>query len=54
MSAYRLDGGEIFEEENPAYIELIKEEADKKSEMHGNKDEGPEKHYWLPKDWNKN
>lgn len=53
MSAYLLDGEEIFEDENPAYFELIKEEADKKSEMPDNRDDEDKKNGWLSPGWNK-
>ncbi|GGI28365.1 tetratricopeptide repeat protein [Pedobacter mendelii] len=54
MSAYMLDGDEIFKDQNPAYYQLIKEEAEKglTSNTHIQTDQ-PQKG-WLPPDWNKN
>lgn len=54
MSAYLLDGEEIFEGENPVYFELIKEETDKKSETPDNRDKEGKRNRWLPPDLNKN
>jgi len=54
MSAYMLDGDEIFQDENPAYFALIKDEAEKgkTSVQHIQTDQPPQKG-WLPPDWNK-
>ena len=54
MSAYMLDGDEIFKDENPAYFELIKEEADKKSETQDNRNNEGKRNRRLPPDLNKN
>lgn len=54
MSAYMLDGNEIFEEENPEYFALIKAEADKSpmgEDETKNEDDKP--NGWLPPDWEK-
>ncbi|MCX2495989.1 hypothetical protein OQX63_21010 [Pedobacter sp. PF22-3] len=53
MSAYLLDGEEIFEGENPEYFKLIKEEADKKAELPNN-NKGDKRNDWLPRDWDRN
>lgn len=53
MSAYLLDGEEIFEGENPEYFKLIKEEADKKAELPNNI-KGDKRNDWLPRDWDRN
>lgn len=54
MSAYLLDGEEIFEEENPEYFRLINEEVQKRSKTPNNNNEGSKRNDWLPRDWDKN
>ena len=56
MSAYLLDGDEIFENENPEYLKLIKEETEKIAEKPQQEDQQSEKkNPWkLPPDWNEN
>ena len=54
MSAYLLDGDEIFENENPEYLKLIKEETEKSSGTPSIDNEQVKKNNWLPLDWNKN
>ena len=54
MSAYLLDGEEIFEGENPEYFGLINEEVQKRPNTPNNNNEGPKTNDWLPRDWDKN
>ncbi|WP_443944868.1 tetratricopeptide repeat protein [Pedobacter sp. AW1-32] len=54
MSAYLLDGDEIFQDENPQYFALIKDEVEKgKTSPQNIQTDQPPQKGWLPPDWNK-
>jgi len=59
MSAYMLDGEEVFQDADPAYLALIREEIANEGKLQAdgtnqNNDKSNSDNKWLPPDWGNN